>query len=296
MMKQEFRYTKKEQLAGIGWLVVFILIAGLGVVIPFVVKKHTPSDNYAIITWLVICFAGILYSIHLWMRRHSFIITVGTDGIKISRFDTTQRVSWSEVKSYTYQCGYPYWFLSLYLINGKRINVYGELKDFNDLVMILKEKFKYDTKEFQYTIRKKIGIFVALFCISSASIMIIGSMIYWLYRRVPIFDFFGFILLSLFLFGGCLLKYLLISQIKISVGDEGLTMKPWIGKSIFISWVEIKANAEIKLVTHQATIVAWIPKVIIRVKNKSISFCEDLDNVDELIGIIEEKASVKINL
>lgn len=291
-----FRYTKKEVLASLLGILVGIFFLFFGIYDPRSRHFTIHSESIFVTIYYMICFVLMAYFFHLWLRRRSFIITVDDVSLIISRFDKTQTISWENIKSCTYQCGHPYWFLSLHLTSGKRINLHGKLEDFDELVRFVKDKVKYDLTEFQYTIRKRISIFIGIFCISSAGIMTIWPLIDWLLRRMPWIDFLGFILLSLFLYGWILSIQLHLSQIKIFVNDYGLTMKSWIGNPIFIPWLELKDSAQIEYGTHQANIAARIKKIIIRVKNKSIYFCEDLDNVDELVNIVKTKAGLKLSL
>lgn len=299
MDKQEFRYTKKEIFAGVLGIIGCLLLLGFWLYIRFLprlVNKTTRADYIAIYIFLAILIMLMVYFFYFWLRRRTFCIKVNDDGLTISRFDKVRKINWEEINYYVYQCGHPYWFLSLHLTNEKRINLYGKLEDFDELVGYVKEKIKYNPREFQYTIRRMLGFIFTIYSIAGAGIMIIIPLIYWLVGRKSWFELLGFILLALILFGGGLLEQLRISQIKIFVNDDGLLMKPWLGKQVFISWLEIRNGAQIELSTHQATIVTRIPKITIRVKNNSISFCKDLDNIDELVSIIEQKTGSSLGI
>ena len=294
--RKGFRYTKKEQLLGIGWLIVSLFFIGFGVYIPRLVHKWRLSDIYGVVSYFLICFIGVVYSIHLWLRRRSFAITVNKEGIIISRLGRFENINWKMIDSYTYQCGYHFWFLSLFLFNRRRITIHGKLQRFNDLVKIIKENIPVTIKEFQYTMRKRLVIFLFSILLFFNIVLGIPLLKYGVAKYIPWSDALGCISLLLILSLIAIFQNFRWGLVNFLVSDEGLTMKPWLGRQVFISWSEISSDAQIELKDVPLTIVARAWNLTIKSKDRSISFYEDLDNVDELIDVIENKSGLELNL
>jgi hypothetical protein len=291
-----FKYTKRE----ISWSLLGIL-AGIiflffGVYEPRSKNFIIHNESFFMIVYYMFCFIMIFYFFNFWLRRRGFLISIDDLGLTISRLDKMQKISWNNIKSYVYQGGRPYWFISLRLVDGKHINIHGKLENFGELVKLVKNKIRPEFREFQYTLRKKLSFIFSIYSILAAGIMIGIPLTSWVVGRKSVLELLEFIILAVVLFGWGLLYQLYNSHIKIVVGNESLTMKPWFGKPILIPWPEIKENSQIEFGRFQSTIVARIDKINIRTKDKLISFCEDIDNFDELVDIIKTKTGVLLSV
>ena len=297
MDKQEFRYKRKEIFAGILGIMGCLLLLGFWLYIRFLprlIVKATQADYIAIYVFLAVLIMLMGYFLYLWLRRRSFSIKADDEGLVISKLGKNQRINWRSVNSYVYQYGHPFWFISLHLVNDKRINLHGELENFDELVKIIKKKVKCGVKEFQYTMRRRMDLFFFSFILTCITLVI--GLIY--FRKMEcdknlILTINLFILLPWMII---LLEQLSRNWNKIVVTNEGLVKKPLIGRQVSIAWFELTDASQIKLTDAMLTTIKRGWKITIKSKNEVISFLEDLDNADELANIIENKTGLKLSI
>ncbi|MFH1440957.1 MAG: hypothetical protein ABIH18_02795 [Candidatus Omnitrophota bacterium] len=296
---QEFRYTKKEiftPLFGIFGILLFMGILLMVFFIPHFFYKINKLSCSSVLFFLVACFIGVIYFLYMWLRRRSFKITLNNEKIIIYRFDKIQEINWRTICSYVYQCGNPFWFLRLYLINDGYINLNGELGNFDELIMIIKRNIKIVKYEFEYTMRKKNNFILYCALLFFNIIVIIPSVIYGFIGRAEWNAVLCVVLIFLVLTFWNVFSQLRKTQDKFFISQEGITMKPWLKRGIFITWKEIINGSEVIYDHVQLALTMCVSKITIKVGDQSISFYEDIDNVDELIAVINNKTGLSLSL
>ncbi len=235
------------------------------------------------------------YLYNLKTAKKTFSIKVNENGITLKRFDKTMRIEWQKVNSFIYQCGHPYWFFSLALDNDKRVNIHGEIENYESLFKFIKNKISHQNTEFRYTIRRKLTLMLLLGIIVTFlfSITIVLSRIDVAKRMSP-YDAIGIPILLIALTCMAVLVQFIKAFNVFFITEKCLSVRTSLGKHISISWPEISGNVRIDYGKSQATFTQWIDKFTIITDNSTISFCEDLDNIDEFLEIIYNKSGLRI--
>lgn len=295
---QEFRYTKREIFApllgvfGVLFLWAFFFYMFFSPRFSYIHKRGIEADYPTFIFLSAILLICIFHLLYMWLRRRQLLITTDDKRIAISKFGKTEEIEWKIIDSYVYQCGHPFWFLSLRFKNSKPINIHGKLQNFEALINIIKENVKCNFNEFQYTIRRKMDLYFLGFILLCIAIgLIYPGKIHW--NKNSIFAIVTFVLLPWIII---LFDQFRRNWNKIIITKEGLKEKPLIGMCIFIPWSDITSSDRIELSKVQVSLVAKLWKLTIRSDNKAISFHEDLDNVDDLLNIIQKETGIMLGV